>query len=93
MDFMFPSLTNKQQAVTYTAFQENLQKGLKDAGVSKLTLHSFQKGFMTHAVDKGIQIARIKPFGRWKMDSSFERYVDNAEDWKLKIGQDMMNYP
>ncbi|MCP4696808.1 MAG: tyrosine-type recombinase/integrase [Gammaproteobacteria bacterium] len=48
-DFAFPSLNNKEQAITYSAYSDSLKKGLREAGLVRITPHSFRKGSATRA--------------------------------------------
>ena len=40
-----------------------------------ITLHSFRAGSATTLLEKGLDSAEIREFGRWKHPSSLDRYL------------------
>ncbi len=59
-DGLHVSVTDKQRKGHHVfRILREPPKGVETEGVSKVTPHSFQKGFATKAIEQGIQIARI----------------------------------
>ncbi len=86
-DFAFPSLNNKEKAVTYSAYNDSLRKSLRAADLERIMPHSFRKGSAARALDQGVGAASVKSFGRWRSDTSFDGYIDGAKEWKLAVSK------
>ena len=53
----------------------------------KFTMHSFRIGCATALVEQGIDSANIREHGRWRSNSSFDRYLRPSVNHKLKISR------
>ena len=82
---MLPSLRGKipnpKVAITYKTALRDLKNTLISIGVDPTGFgeHSGRRGGTTAAAAAGAPHASLKSQGRWKSDSSVERYTDNAK--------------
>jgi integrase len=81
-------LINKDKKLSYTAAREALIKRVKLASPGcNIGIHSFRSGGATVAANANVNERCLKKHGRWKSDSSKDRYIVDSADNRLQVSQ------
>jgi len=74
--------------LSYTTLLERCKTMCKEAGITTaITLHSFRIGGATAAAAAGVEHQAIKEHGRWRSDSSKDRYVRGDIEGALEVSR------
>lgn len=84
-------LINLDKKISYTRARECIRKKVNSVeGVNlKIGLHSFRSGGATAAVEAGVTHEEVKRHGRWKSDSSKDRYLKTSIKRRLEVTKKM----
>ena len=81
-------LINKDNKLSYTAAREALIKRVKLVSPGcNIGLHSFRSDGATVAANANVNERCLKKHGRWKSDSSKDRYIVDSADNRLQVSQ------
>ena len=81
-------LINKDKKLSYTAAREALIKRVKLVSPGcNIGLHSFRSDGATVAANANVNERCLKKHGRWKSDSSKDRYIVDSADNRLQVSQ------
>ena len=77
--------------MTYTRTREIVKDALKSIGLdsSKFGLHSLRAGGASAAAAIGVPDRLFKRHGRWKSDSSKDRYVKGSFENKMLVSMNL----
>ena len=84
------SLVNKNKCLSYTRARECFLKrlqGVPGCSGKNFGLHSLRSGGATAAASSGANERRWKRHGRWRSDSSKDRYVEDSIHDRLEISR------
>ena len=80
-------LRSADKHVSYTTMKEDILREITNIGLnaSRFGTHSLRAGGATSATNNGTSDRMLKVHGRWKSDSSKDRYVQDSIHRRLKI--------
>lgn len=83
-------LINKDKQLSYTAAKEALLNRVKlVAPECNIGLHSFRSGGATAAANSDVNERCLKRHGRWKSESSKDRYIADSTDKRLQVSKNL----